>query len=152
MSGTKKLPYVYGVTFTSISDIKTVLKYIFVESTYPLGVFNTTNGNVSTYLSDENWQMSMLQHIVLNNNIGGNNIDLTAPNNSIKNLQNALNLKYIGSSAVLTFVKYGEGTASVSVHGIPVMASNTKYGKFIIQATNVSEDNPQISISIILNI
>jgi hypothetical protein len=94
----------------------------------------------------------MLQHIVLNNNVGGNNIDLTAPNNSIKNLQNALNLKHVGSSAVLTFIKYGEGTASVSVHGISVMASNTKYGKFIIQATNVSEENPQISISIILNI
>lgn len=152
------LPYIFGNTFTSVDDIQTIFYTTICNGVEPVTNVNTTNTDICLILSNRTWKQGLINYIVIRNDNGVSNysihlqaIDSSNSNEKAKALQNALNFKSVGSSAIIQLIKYGNGTSPVTINGTQVMAANTKYAIVLIQAINVTSGFENNSITILLN-
>lgn len=112
---------------------------------------DSSGGNVVTVLSSFEWQQAVISNLVINNSVGTNDINLVAtdetdPNAQAQALQEALLLTQVGATVVVRVIRYGLGTATISINGVILMDSTATSGAAIIQATNVTPFQETIDI------
>jgi hypothetical protein len=104
---------------------------------------DTSLGDITADLSDYQWQQSVISTLVLYNSAGANDVNLVAlldgtANEQAAALQDALSLTQEGASVIVHIIRYGPGTATVSINGVIIMDSTASSGSAIIQATNLA--------------
>ena len=131
-------------TALSISNlIKPVTSIVLSGRDVSISAIDTTLGNVNLLLTQSQWNQAVLSTLVIENVSGANQINLlsvdsTDPNIRAAAIQVALGLNVAGATVILNIIRYGAGSASITVDGSEVVQSSSSYGSAILQAVNVS--------------
>ncbi len=117
---------------------------------------DTSLGDVTIVLTPEQIRVASIGSLILHNTTGGNNIELrvsedTDSNTRARILQEILDLKHIGSSALFRVIKTGNGVASVTLEGFPVVDTGNLMGHAVIQVIENAQYIESNNIQNILN-
>ena len=145
-----------NTTFSVSNLIDPVTSIILSGRDISISAVDTSLGSINLILTQTQWNQAVLSTLVIENIAGANSINLLAidsldPNIRAAAIQVELGLNTAGATVVVNLVRYGSGTASITVDGTEVVQPNSSYGSAVIQAVNVSPGTEQNIITTTTN-
>ncbi len=140
----------------SVNNLTEPVTHILLEQKNVIHDIDTSLGDVTIVLTPEQIRVASIGSLILHNTTGENNIELRVSadedsNTRARILQEILNLQEIGSSTLIRVIRTGNGIASVTLEGFPIVQTGDLMGHAIVQVIENTQYNEFNRIQSILN-